>query len=160
MAPVSSTTRATSTTRRTGRQAVDTPMPRRGRGYTTYAAQSRQYATRSTVNTMERIASRYNARTGRNLEIGEISRRGGGNNPGHTSHKRGTDVDVRPQSRNGGPTTWRSAGYDRNATREMIRDIRRENPNARILFNDPVLIREGLTRPYRGHDNHLHVSLR
>ncbi len=27
-----------------------------------------------------------------------------------------------------------------------------------VLFNDPVLVREGLTKPYRGHDNHLHLT--
>lgn len=165
MAPISAATtkRPTSaapTRRAASPAAVDTPMPRRGTGYTTYAAQSRQYATRNTVDTVERIAERYNTRTGRNIEVGEISRRNGGANPGHSSHRRGTDVDLRPQSRSGGPTTWRSPGYDRDATREMIRDIRRENPNARILFNDPVLIREGLVRPWARHDNHLHVSLR
>ena len=26
-----------------------------------------------------------------------------------------------------------------------------------IYFNDPVLIREGLTRRFTGHDDHLHV---
>lgn len=156
--PTTSPTRRTSTATRSG--AVNVQMPRRGNGFTTYAAPSRQYATQRTVNQVQNIAQRYNARTGRNLEIGEISRRGGGANPGHSSHRRGIDVDIRPQSRNGGPTTWRSPGYDRNATREMIREVRRENPNARILFNDPQLIREGLTRPYKGHDNHLHVSLR
>jgi hypothetical protein len=26
-----------------------------------------------------------------------------------------------------------------------------------IYFNDPVLIREGLTRYYAGHDDHVHV---
>ena len=26
-----------------------------------------------------------------------------------------------------------------------------------IYFNDPVLIREGLTPQFRGHDDHLHV---
>ena len=26
-----------------------------------------------------------------------------------------------------------------------------------IYFNDPVLIKEGLVRPYSGHDDHLHI---
>lgn len=158
-----SPTRTTSTRRvsnatRTG--GVNTQMPVRGNGFSTYGTRAHQYGTQRAVSTMQNIASRYHARTGRNMEIGEISRRGGGRLPPHSSHQRGTDIDVRPQSTTGGRTTWRQANYDRNATREMIRDIRRENPNARILFNDPQLIREGLTRPYRGHDNHLHVSLR
>ena len=36
----------------------------------------------------------------------------------------------------------------------MVRD---QHPGAVVLFNDPVLIREGLTQRWDGHDNHLHL---
>lgn len=42
----------------------------------------------------------------------------------------------------------------------LIHEIRRQNPNAVILFNDPELIRMGLTKPSKGHDNHMHVDFK
>ncbi len=140
--------------------AVRTHLPASGPGFRTYGPRSMQWGTEATVGSMQRIAQRYHAATGRTLEVGDLSQQGGGRTSRHKSHLRGTDVDLRPPSSSGGPATWRSAGYDRAATRRLIQEIRRENPNARILFNDPVLIREGLTRPAAGHDNHLHVSFR
>jgi conjugal transfer mating pair stabilization protein TraG len=119
-----------------------------------------QWGTARTVEGLQRIADRYHTATGRTLEVGDISKQGGGKTSRHRTHLHGSDVDLRPPTASGGPATWRSPGYDRAATRRLIAEIRREFPNARILFNDPVLIREGLTRPARGHDNHLHVSLR
>ena len=35
--------------------------------------------------------------------------------------------------------------------------IREKFPQVTILFNDPLLVGDGLTRPFAGHDNHLHV---
>ena len=122
-----------------------------------------QYGTARTVATLQNIAAEWN-RTPPNqpIQIGDMSRRGGGAFAPHSSHTTGRDADIRPFRRDGAqvPTTWRDAGYDRNATRDFIRAVRAQNPNAVILFNDPQLIREGLVRPYRGHDNHLHVSFR
>ncbi len=159
MPPIQAAQRTrTTSTRSTGR--VDTQLPSRGRGYRVYGQRARQYGTARTIQTVQRVAQRYQARTGKTLEVGTISQRGGGRIRPHSSHRAGSDLDLRPPSRTGGPTTWRSSSYDRNATRALIAEIRRENPGAKILFNDPVLIREGLVRPYKGHDNHLHVRLR
>jgi len=157
---VTSTRNVRSVTRNRSTQGVNTQLPARGKGFRSYSARWRQYGTAATVRSLQRIAGRYNDVTGKTLEIGSMSKKGGGHMAPHSSHKRGIDADIRPPSKNGGPTTWRSGSYDRAATRRLIAEIRRENPRAKILFNDPVLIREGLTRPYRGHDNHLHVSLR
>ena len=56
-------------------------------------------------------------------------------------------------------TNWRFASYDRAATRTLIKAIRAAAPGhvKLIYFNDPVLIGEGLTRWFAGHDDHLHV---
>ena len=45
------------------------------------------------------------------------------------------------------------------ATRALIKAIRAAAPGhvKLIYFNDPVLIGEGLTRWFNGHDDHLHV---
>jgi peptidoglycan hydrolase-like protein with peptidoglycan-binding domain len=97
------------------------------------------------------------------VAIGDIGHEHGGDIRGHESHERGLDVDLRPmrhderQCRWGG--SYRLASYDRAATRDLVRAIRAAAPGhvKVIYFNDPVLIREGLTRWYTGHDDHLHV---
>jgi peptidoglycan hydrolase-like protein with peptidoglycan-binding domain len=97
------------------------------------------------------------------IAIGDIGHEHGGDIRGHVYHELGFEVDVRPmrhderQCRWGG--SYRLASYDRSATRSLIRAIRAAAPGhvKVIYFNDPVLIREGLTRWYEGHDDHLHI---
>jgi peptidoglycan hydrolase-like protein with peptidoglycan-binding domain len=97
------------------------------------------------------------------VAIGDIGLEHGGDIAGHVSHERGLDVDVRPmrvakdQCRY--RVNYRSTAYDRAATRDLIKAIRATAKGhvKLIYFNDPVLIREGLTRWYTGHDDHLHI---
>jgi hypothetical protein len=97
------------------------------------------------------------------IAIGDIGLEHGGDIPGHESHARGLDVDIRPMRRDERQCRWggsyRMASYDRAATRDLVRAIRAAAPGhiKVIYFNDPVLIREGLTRWYAGHDDHVHV---
>jgi peptidoglycan hydrolase-like protein with peptidoglycan-binding domain len=97
------------------------------------------------------------------VPLGDVSREHGGDIPLHQSHERGLDVDVRPIRDNENQctwgTNWRYASYDRAATRALVKAIRAAAPGhvKLIYFNDPVLIREGLTRWYAGHDDHLHI---
>ncbi|PZR12291.1 MAG: hypothetical protein DI536_15415 [Archangium gephyra] len=139
---------------------VNTQLPDSGDGFTTYGPRRMQYGTEQTVKNMQEIAARYKAATGKTLEIGDLSAKGGVKTDRHKTHTNGANVDLRPPSTNGGPSNWKNAGYDRDATRTLIQEIKRTNPNAKILFNDPVLIKEGLTSRAGGHDNHLHVSFK
>jgi hypothetical protein len=97
------------------------------------------------------------------VAIGDVSFEHGGDMPGHQTHERGLDVDVRIMRRDERQCQWggnyRMAVYDRTATRAFIKAVRAAAPGhiKVIYFNDPVLIREGLTRWYAGHDDHLHV---
>jgi peptidoglycan hydrolase-like protein with peptidoglycan-binding domain len=97
------------------------------------------------------------------VAIGDIGFEHGGRIPGHSSHRYGLDVDVRPMRKDARQCTWggsyRLATYDRAATRDLIRAIRKSAPGhvKLIFFNDPVLIKEGLTRWFAGHDDHLHI---
>ena len=97
------------------------------------------------------------------VAIGDASFEHGGDMPGHVSHERGMDVDIRVMRRDDRQCQWggnyRMAVYDRGATRALIRAIRAAAPGhiKVIYFNDPVLIREGLTRWNSGHDDHLHI---
>ena len=97
------------------------------------------------------------------VPIGDISREHGGDIALHQTHEVGLDVDLRPIRDNENQctwgTNWRLRSYDRAATRTLIKTIRAAAPGhvKLIYFNDPVLIREGLTRWFSGHDDHLHV---
>jgi peptidoglycan hydrolase-like protein with peptidoglycan-binding domain len=95
--------------------------------------------------------------------LGDIGWEHGGDIPLHQTHEQGLDVDLRPmrdardQCRWG--VRWDWGTYDRAATRDLIRAIRATAPGhvKLIYFTDPVLIREGLTTWFAGHDDHLHV---
>ncbi len=95
--------------------------------------------------------------------VGDVGFEHGGDIPGHTTHEQGLDVDLRPMRRDdrqcGVGTNWRSSAYDRAATRALVRSVRATAPGhvKVIYFNDPVLVREGLTTWHSGHDDHLHV---
>ncbi len=97
------------------------------------------------------------------VALGDIGLEHGGDIAGHDTHERGLDVDVRlirkdrAQCRVG--SNYRLSTYDRAGTRALIRAIRAFAPGhvKLIYFNDPVLIKEGLTRRSAGHDDHLHV---
>ncbi len=110
------------------------------------------------------LAARRNVAAGRGrVALGDIGLEHGGNIAGHDTHEQGLDVDIRlvrkdrAQCRAG--TNYRTSVYDRSATRALILAIRTFAPGhvKLIYFNDPVLIREGLTRRLAGHDDHIHV---
>jgi peptidoglycan hydrolase-like protein with peptidoglycan-binding domain len=104
----------------------------------------------------------YDAGHGR-VALGDIGWEHGGDIPGHQTHEDGLDLDIRPmrhaENQCAYGTTWRRSTYDRSATRSLIKAIRATAPGhvKLIYFNDPVLIGEGLTTWYTGHDDHLHV---
>jgi murein endopeptidase len=93
------------------------------------------------------------------LQIGDISRRGGGQFPPHKSHKLGVDVDIRPITKNGNeePVNIHLANYSHERTRALCELIRQTITGVRIFFNDPRLINLGLAQRLAGHDDHLHV---
>ena len=138
---------------------VDTTLSRSGLGFQTHGPRGRQVGTAGFVGALEDLGQSW-AQTGRGrLSFGEMSREGGGRLEGHDGHARGREVDVRPIRTDGssGPVTWQDPKYDRAATRDLVQMVRDQHPSAVVLFNDPVLIREGITQRWDGHDNHLHL---
>lgn len=122
------------------------------------------WGTAAAVAQIEAAARVFAATRQGMVPLGDISNEHGGEIRGHGSHEVGLDVDVWPiRTDNGqcdaGRITWRSPTYDRAATRQLIHAITSTAPGhvARIFFNDPTLIKEGLTRWQANHDNHLHV---
>lgn len=97
------------------------------------------------------------------VAVGDVSFENGGPIPGHDTHRVGLDVDIRPLRKANDQctqrTNWRSTTYDRAATRALVKAIRALAPGhvKLIYFNDPVLIAEGLTTRFTGHDDHLHI---
>ena len=114
------------------------------------------WATASAIATIE-AAARHEVATGHGrVALGDASREHGGIISGHDTHRRGLDVDVRllrkDKAQCRGGTTYRQAAYDRAATRALIQTIRGLAPGhvKLIYFNDPVLIKEGLTQRFHG----------
>ncbi len=121
------------------------------------------WGTSAAIGQLEAAAARF-ATLGRGrVALGDIGHEHGGDIAGHQTHEQGLDVDIRPIRRRSDQcrwgVSWRMAAYDRNATRALVRAIRATAIGhvKVIYFNDPVLIREGLTRAYVGHDDHIHV---
>ena len=139
---------------------VQSALPRSGVGFRSYSAPQKQFGTSAVIGELQESSAVWAARGGTSINIGDISNRGGGDMAGHDSHERGQQVDVRPFRHDGTnrPTDWRSSSYDRDQTRSYVEMMKHRNPGMTVLFNDPLLIREGLTQPYSGHDNHLHLT--
>jgi peptidoglycan hydrolase-like protein with peptidoglycan-binding domain len=121
------------------------------------------WGTASTIAAIEVAGAKTVAAGLGRVAVGDVSLVLGGDIPGHETHERGLDADLRlirkahDQCTSG--TSWRSSSYDRAATRVLIKAIRAVAPGhvKLIYFNDPVLIGEGLTTWSMGHDDHLHV---
>jgi peptidoglycan hydrolase-like protein with peptidoglycan-binding domain len=121
------------------------------------------WGTGAAVGQLEAAARAFAATGHGRVPVGDIGREHGGDIAGHATHEVGLDVDIRPirdhENQCTWGTNWRYSSYDRSATRVLVKAIRAAAPGhvKLIYFNDPVLIREGLTTWYSGHDDHLHV---
>jgi peptidoglycan hydrolase-like protein with peptidoglycan-binding domain len=121
------------------------------------------WATGDSVGQLEAAARAFAATGHGRVSVGDAGFEHGGNIPLHNTHEVGLDIDIRPIRKAANQctwgTNWRVSSYDRTATRSLIRAIRAAAPGhvKLIYFNDPVLIREGLTTWFSGHDDHLHI---
>lgn len=137
---------------------VLTQLPSSGAGYYTYSPRQNQYGRAGLIDQLEIIGYfwmliAFPVRIG----IGDISLRGGGAFPPHSSHRSGLDVDIRPLRNDFAerPVTYHDRAYSRQLTQQLV-DLLRVTMGVRnILFNDPQIAG---VNPFPGHDNHLHVS--
>jgi peptidoglycan hydrolase-like protein with peptidoglycan-binding domain len=146
--------------------SVETVLPESGVGFVTFNREPGgrdQVGRASTIRSIQHLGELWHDRHPTiPLAIGDISRRGGGPFPPHASHKDGRDADIRPLTNNGRnePTNIDAANFSHALTRELILLIRESfNPEV-IFFNDPLTIKEGLTKHAQGHHNHLHIRFR
>jgi peptidoglycan hydrolase-like protein with peptidoglycan-binding domain len=146
--------------------SVDTVLPGSGIGFTTYNREpggADQFGRAATIRHVQELGELWSTKhPSRPIAIGDISRRGGGPFPPHATHKDGLDVDMRPLTNNGvnEPTNIGAANFSHEATRELIILIRENFHIEKVFFNDPLTISEGLTKPAKGHENHVHVRFR
>lgn len=96
------------------------------------------------------------------ITINDTSKPRGGPTPDHQGHQCGLCCDIRLPRTDGtapGNTDHRHALYDREAMRATLAAFRGQSLVARVFFNDPALVGEGLCAPLSGHDDHAHVEI-
>jgi peptidoglycan hydrolase-like protein with peptidoglycan-binding domain len=141
--------------------AVDTVLPAEGRGFRTFNREpggADQFGRAVTILAIQTLGAAWAQTHPMPIFVGDISRKGGGTFPPHSAHKDGRDVDLRPFRHNGeaGATNINDPSYDHALTRELVVLARAKFSDLAILFNDKILVTDGLTKPFAGHDNHLH----
>jgi hypothetical protein len=117
------------------------------------------FGTPKTLASIERVARRVAEQLGCSLGITDMSLEGGDPHPGHKSHRRGIDVDIRPlrTDRKSLGVTITDPAYSHELTKTMVGYLR-EDPNLHsILFNDAKI--PGVTSS-PGHHDHLHVRFK
>ncbi len=133
-------------------------LPETGEGYYLYAAMDRVWGTPSTIQSVRTLGTNLK-KLGVTIGVGHISFANGARMPPHKSHRRGIDVDIRPQrtddTRAGVIIT--DPAYDREKTRTVVNELRKDENLDYIFFNDSDI--EGV-RYWEGHDNHLHVRFK
>ncbi|MBY8824954.1 penicillin-insensitive murein endopeptidase [Sphingomonas colocasiae] len=101
---------------------INKELPEKGNGFTAYnRSGDDQFGTLGTISRIENIGDEWAKRRNPVMQVGNISRDGGGTpigpngKPEHRSHKVGIDVDVRPFNVDGSVKymQWNIPGYDR-----------------------------------------------
>lgn len=147
----------------TGNPAINVTLPESGVGYATYNREPDgvdQVGVADFITYIQDLGKEWNKTHSLPFQVGDISQKGGGPFPPHEAHQGGTECDIRPFRLDGAmePCQWTNQQYDRDTTREWIKTVKATAPRAKVLFNDPQLIKEGLCQRYKGHDNHLHLG--
>jgi len=95
------------------------------------------------------------------ISINDAALPRGGPTSDHAGHETGLMCDLRLPRKDGqsGGITWQDAKYDQNAARAMLQAARGTGTLRSALFNDPVLIAEGLCTSHDKHDNHIHLTI-
>lgn len=139
---------------------VDTQLPTSGVGFYSYTSVDKRYGTAATIKALQAISVAWNTMHpgGPRIGIGDISLRGGGPFPPHSTHRDGLNADIRPVRNDNReePVTYTDTAYSRRLTQELV-DLIYANPVlsvSSILFNDSEI--RGV-RSATGHHNHLHV---
>jgi len=127
---------------------------------------SADWGTANAVASLEAAARLFNNRTGLRVAVGDISFEHGGDIRLHGTHEDGLDIDIaliRTDGRqcNNPGISYRSSRYDRADTRALLVAIHEAFGNhlQLVYFNDPQMIRSGLSIKFPNHDDHIHVRV-
>lgn len=137
-------------------------LPASGYGWYSGAPSGNRWGVPRMVNGFIRMgrywADGYPGVKGRRLRSNAISRRNGGYFPPHATHRHGKNIDVSPitDSGNAGIVYTYQRSYSRYYTRKLVALERKVWYVHSILFNDTAI--PGC-RWYRGHNNHMHVTI-
>jgi murein endopeptidase len=114
--------------------------------------------TPTTLQSIRTLATALDA-TGIVIGVGDISFAQGGKMPPHGSHRRGVDVDLRPQRTDEArsPVSITDAAYSHDRTLLVVQELQKDPNLDLILFNDRKI--DGV-RFYEGHHNHLHCRFK
>ncbi len=120
-----------------------------------YVPRDRVWGTPATIQSIRTVANALRPH-GFEIGIGDISFQQGGRMAPHGSHRRGTDIDIRPIRIDGQrlPVTITDPNYSRDRTKLLVEALQADSNLSLILFNDTNV--QGV-RFWEGHHNHLHV---
>lgn len=129
-----------------------------GEGYYRYSSDDKAWGTPTTLQSVKTLAASLK-KAGIEIGVGNISFANGARMPPHKSHRRGVDVDIRPQRTDGARAGVKitASAYDREKTRTVVNELRKDANLEYIFFNDSDI--EGV-RYWVGHDDHLHVRFK
>lgn len=138
------------------------PQAPEGAGYYVYGTPGNgagQYVNPSLMTILFAVEREWQLSDNRQFGVGNISLAGGGAFPGHGSHVKGLEVDVRPLRRDGRREGVRyfDTEHDLVATAKLIAMFRSNTPgHMQIFFND---CRIPGVRAREKHDNHFHFEI-
>jgi murein endopeptidase len=133
-------------------------LPADGEGYYLYGGADKAWGTPAALQSVKTLAANLK-KAGVEIGVGDISFANGARMPPHKSHRRGIDVDIRPQRTDGARKAVNifDPAYDREKTRQVVKELHKDPNLDFIFFNDKEI--EGV-RHWEGHDNHLHVRFK
>jgi len=97
------------------------------------------------------------------IAVNDVSIEQGGDTPDHRTHETGLSCDIRLPRIDGSwgdisnPNTNKQ--YDRSAMRAQLKALWKQALVETILFNDAILIDEGLCEHHVGHGDHVHFTI-
>jgi len=142
-----------------GRVALVLLPPVCGDGYYPISSMDRQYGTPDTIRTLQDVAGQFRIKLPHlPIGIGDISFAAGGAMIPHQSHRRGTNVDIRPlrQDARMDRVAIGDPQYSKAYTQLLVESLLAHRNVRRILFNDTSI--PGV-HYFAGHNNHLHVEM-
>lgn len=123
-----------------------------------YENQDRAWGTTTTLQSIRTLVAALRP-AGVVLGVGDISYAQGGRMPPHASHRRGIDVDIRPQREDQArlPVRISDPAYSHERTKLVVDALARDENLDIIFFNDRSM---PIVRFHAGHDNHLHCRFK